>query len=100
MNQSLLYAFGMPGGTELILIVLAILLLFPGNIGKLGQSLGSGIKNFRKAMQGEDQGEEDQATHQQRQQPVQQIENKEANITTNVGQEAETKKENQGKLSI
>jgi TatA/E family protein of Tat protein translocase len=91
MNQNLLYAFGMPGGTELILIVLAILLLFPGNIGKLGQSLGSGIKNFRKAMQGEDQGEEE--TNQQKQ-PTQQIENKEGNTITslpgNVGQDGKS----------
>jgi TatA/E family protein of Tat protein translocase len=75
MNQNLLYAFGMPGGTELILIVVAILLLFPGNIGKLGQSLGSGIKNFRKAMQGDDvQGEDLLSQNEQNQSKKQQIE--------------------------
>ncbi len=42
---------GMPGGMEWILIALVILLLFGGKkIPELAKGLGSGIKNFKKAV--------------------------------------------------
>lgn len=42
--------FGMPGGWELVVIVLIILLLFGGKkLPELAQGLGKGIKEFKKA---------------------------------------------------
>lgn len=41
----------MPGGTEWLLIALVVLLMFGGKkIPELAKGLGSGIKNFKKAM--------------------------------------------------
>ena len=41
----------MPSGMELVLIVLVILLMFGGKkIPELAKGLGSGIKNFKKAV--------------------------------------------------
>ncbi|AXH13900.1 twin-arginine translocase TatA/TatE family subunit [Malaciobacter mytili] len=46
---------GMPGGMEWILIALVILLLFGGKkIPELAKGLGSGIKNFKKAVKEDD----------------------------------------------
>jgi sec-independent protein translocase protein TatA len=47
---------GMPGGMEWILIALVVLLLFGGKkIPELAKGLGSGIKNFKKAIKEEDE---------------------------------------------
>ena len=41
----------MPGGTQLLVIALIILVLFGGRkIPELAKGLGSGIKNFKKAV--------------------------------------------------
>ncbi|AXX86066.1 twin-arginine translocase TatA/TatE family subunit [Malaciobacter marinus] len=49
---------GMPGGVEWILIALVVLLLFGGKkIPELAKGLGSGIKNFKKAVK-DDEDEE------------------------------------------
>jgi sec-independent protein translocase protein TatA len=46
-------SFGLP---EIILILVVVLLLFgPGRIGKVAGELGSGIRNFRKGLQGDDE---------------------------------------------
>jgi sec-independent protein translocase protein TatA len=51
----------MPGGMEWLLIALVVLLLFGGKkIPELAKGLGSGIKNFKKAMK-EDEEEVAQA---------------------------------------
>ena len=43
------------GPTELIIILVIVVLLFGvGRIGKIAGELGSGIKAFRKGMEGED----------------------------------------------
>lgn len=48
MNTSILLA--MPGGMELILIILVIVLLFGGKkIPELMRGLGQGVKEFKKA---------------------------------------------------
>jgi sec-independent protein translocase protein TatA len=45
-----------PGGPELIIILVIILILFGvGRISKVGKELGTGIKEFRKGLQGEDE---------------------------------------------
>ncbi|MFA9372864.1 twin-arginine translocase TatA/TatE family subunit [Poseidonibacter sp.] len=47
---------GMPGGMEWILIALVVLLLFGGKkIPELAKGLGSGIKNFKKAIKDDDE---------------------------------------------
>ena len=47
---------GMPSGMELIIIALVVLLLFGGKkIPELAKGLGSGIKNFKKALKDEDE---------------------------------------------
>jgi sec-independent protein translocase protein TatA len=49
---------GMPGGMEWILIALVVLLLFGGKkIPELAKGLGSGIKNFKKAVKEDDETE-------------------------------------------
>lgn len=46
-------SFGLP---EIILILVVVLLLFgPGRIGKVAGELGSGIRNFRKGLEGQDE---------------------------------------------
>lgn len=51
----------MPSGMELVLIVLVILLMFGGKkIPELAKGLGSGIRNFKKAIK-EDEDEVVQA---------------------------------------
>lgn len=47
---------GMPGGMEWVLIALVVLLLFGGKkIPELAKGLGSGIKNFKKAVKEDDE---------------------------------------------
>ena len=49
---------GMPGGMEWVLIAFVVLLLFGGKkIPELAKGLGSGIKNFKKAVK-DDEPEE------------------------------------------
>lgn len=49
---------GMPGGMEWILIALVVLLLFGGKkIPELAKGLGSGIKNFKKAVKDDEEEE-------------------------------------------
>lgn len=48
----------MPGGMEWLLIALVVLLLFGGKkIPELAKGLGSGIKNFKKAVKDDDDDE-------------------------------------------
>ena len=48
----------MPSGMELVIIVIIVLILFGGKkIPELAKGLGSGIKNFKKAVK-EDDNEE------------------------------------------
>ena len=45
-----IFGFGLPGGSEWIIIALVILVLFGGRkIPELMRGLGSGIKEFKKA---------------------------------------------------
>ena len=47
---------GMPGGVDWILIAFVVLLLFGGKkIPELMKGLGSGIKNFKKAVKEDDE---------------------------------------------
>ena len=49
---------GMPGGWELFAIILVIVLLFGGKkIPELAKGLGKGIKDFKKAVNEDDESE-------------------------------------------
>lgn len=51
------FGFAMPGGIELIIIVLVLLLLFGGRkIPELMKGLGKGIKEFKDASKEDDNG--------------------------------------------
>ena len=52
--KTIILLLGMPGGWELIIIAIVILLLFGGRkIPELMRGLGSGIKEFKKATKDE-----------------------------------------------
>ena len=52
--------FGWP---EILILLLIVLLLFGvGRIGKVGTELGQGLRNFRKAVTGEDKDTEKKST--------------------------------------
>ncbi len=49
---------GMPGTTELVIILAVVLLLFGGKkIPELAKGLGTGIKNFKKSVKEDDEAE-------------------------------------------
>ena len=49
-NLNTVFLIGMPGGSEWIFIILAIVLLFGGKkIPELMKGIGGGIKEFKKA---------------------------------------------------
>ncbi|CAG0926921.1 Sec-independent protein translocase protein TatA [Thermoflexales bacterium] len=59
-----------PGGPELIIILVIILILFGvGRISKVGKELGTGIKEFRKGLQSEDENKPGDTTTNSDQQP-------------------------------
>ena len=47
-----MFGFGMP--EMVILLVIALVVFGPAKLPQLGQSLGAGIRNFKKASSGED----------------------------------------------
>jgi sec-independent protein translocase protein TatA len=50
--------FGLPRGTEWIIILLIVVLLFgPGRIGKLSGEIGKSIKAFRDGLSGDKKDE-------------------------------------------
>jgi len=50
----------LPSGTEMLVILVIVLVLFGGNkIPALGDGLGKGIKNFRRALGGDKQEDGD-----------------------------------------
>ncbi len=47
-----MFGFGMP--EMIIILILVLVVVGPGKLPQLGQALGSGIRNFRKAASGND----------------------------------------------
>lgn len=48
--------FGPFSGWEILVILVVVLLIFgPGRLGELGKSLGEGIRNFKRAVSGEEE---------------------------------------------
>lgn len=47
-----MFGIGIP--EMIIVLVLALVVVGPGKLPQLGQALGSGIRNFKKAAAGED----------------------------------------------
>jgi sec-independent protein translocase protein TatA len=55
LNTHLCYAIGMPGGSELLIILLIVIVLFGANrLPQLGGALGKGIQNFRRSFKSDD----------------------------------------------
>ncbi len=53
--------FGPFSGWEILVILFVVLLIFgPGRLGELGKSLGEGIRNFKKALSGEEETQSQQ----------------------------------------
>lgn len=53
-------AIGMPGGTELIVILLIVVMVFGlGKLPKAAKQLGLGVRNFQKSVKGEDDDDDD-----------------------------------------
>lgn len=47
--------FGMPGPLELVLLIVIVLIVFgAGKLPQIGDALGKGIRNFKKATSGKD----------------------------------------------
>jgi len=66
--------FGPFSGWEILVILVIVLLIFgPGRLGELGKSLGEGIRNFKKAVSGE---EEVSKPVTKMEEPSQKVENK------------------------
>jgi sec-independent protein translocase protein TatA len=60
MFGNLAIAFGSLGLGEILLILLLVMLIFGASrIPELGKGLGAGIKNFKAAIKGEEEKEED-----------------------------------------
>ena len=60
---TLLFAFGMPGLQELMIIALIVLLLFGGaRLPSLMRNLGSSAREFKKGVQGAEEDEDDDET--------------------------------------
>lgn len=58
LNQTIETAIALPGGSELMIILLIVTVLFGAKrIPKLGGALGEGINNFRKAFAGKPDAE-------------------------------------------
>jgi len=62
---------GMPGGLELIAILVIVVLIFGGKkIPELMKGIGSGIKNFKKAVKDEDNNPEIAKTEEKKEETV------------------------------
>ena len=58
MLGSFAFALGSLGFGEIVLILLIVILIFgTSRIPELGKGLGEGIKNFKKSVKGEEEGE-------------------------------------------
>ena len=54
-HNYLSYAIGMPGGSEMLIILLIVVILFGSSkLPMLGDALGKSIQNFRKSFKGDD----------------------------------------------
>jgi sec-independent protein translocase protein TatA len=62
---SLAYLFGSPGPMELLIIGIIILLLFGNRLPSVMRSLGRGVVEFKKGLQGIEDGENTSRTGQE-----------------------------------
>ena len=54
-TSSIVYSLGLPGGSEMLIILLIVVILFGHNkLPLLGDALGKSIQNFRKSFKGDD----------------------------------------------
>jgi len=54
MAYSTIIMFGLGVGELLIILVIVLIIFGPGRVPELGEGLGKGIRNFRKAMRSPD----------------------------------------------
>ncbi|HMS15812.1 MAG TPA: twin-arginine translocase TatA/TatE family subunit [Planctomycetota bacterium] len=54
-SASLPLAFGLPGGTELWIILFVVLILFGSKLPSLARNLGMSFKEFKKGVRAEDE---------------------------------------------
>jgi sec-independent protein translocase protein TatA len=56
---------GMPGATELMIVLAIVLILFGGGkLAGVGKSMGTAISEFKSALRGDEEKEEDPVNHQ------------------------------------
>ncbi len=68
MYSSNIFLLGLPGGSEWILVILGIVLLFGGRkIPELMKGLGQGMKEFKKA---KNEATEEKATEEERKESI------------------------------
>lgn len=82
--NALFLAFGLPGNTEWLVILVIGLLIFGRRLPEVGRSLGRGIVEFKRGIKGIEEEIEDESS-----QPSQ-IESKPAQHLTGESQQAET----------
>ena len=57
-HNHLSYAIGMPGGSEMLIILLIVVILFGSSkLPTLGDALGKSIQNFRKSFKGDEENQ-------------------------------------------
>ncbi len=59
LDGSVLLAFGFPGGMELFIVAAIVLLLFGNRLPSVMRSLGRGVVEFKRGVQGVDDEIED-----------------------------------------
>jgi sec-independent protein translocase protein TatA len=80
-STQVVYAIGIPGGSELLIILAIVLVLFGGSkIPQLGDALGKGIQNFRRSFQKEEEGEAEVLEAEVVNQPTDSVQNAETQI--------------------
>ena len=66
-------AFGLPGGTEWIVILVIGLLLFGRRLPEVGKSIGQGIKEFKKGLKDDADDDVEPAAKKRAQLPHEQV---------------------------
>jgi len=64
-------AIGMPGGTELFIILMIVLVIFgAGKLPQVGRSLGTAITEFKDSVKGKDEDEKEDPLAKKKEEPA------------------------------